>query len=205
MPKRPGRPARQNSANASANIVEAACLLFSRHGIRGTNYRQVAESADVTPAMVHYYFPHKENLYLAVLQATFDSLMQSLEHTRNLEEWIHGFHDHVLTHSWCPHLMLREVMPHDGGLRELFLERYGPRVFGSVKAMVKQEFREAGVSRKLDADRHVVLLVGMLVYPFLGQEVAQTLTGKTFDQRMMQRFRDDALALFRARVVQIQQ
>jgi len=200
MPKRPGRPVRQESPNASANIIEAACLLFSRHGVRGTSYRQIAEAAGVTPAMVHYYFPHKEDLHLAVLQTTFSSLMQTLGYTRNLEEWVHGFHDHVLSHPWCPHLMLREVMPHDGELRGLFLTHCGPQVFGSVKTMIRQTFREAGMSRKLNVDRHVVLLVGMLVYPFLGQDVAQTLTGKTFDKRMMKRFRDDALALFRARI-----
>jgi TetR/AcrR family transcriptional regulator len=197
MAKPPGRPARQQTANAATSIVEAACLYFSRHGIRGTSYRQIADAAGVTPAMVHYYFPDKAALHLAVLQATFQSLIRKLADTEDLEQWVHCFHSHVMTHPWCPQLMLREVLPAGGELRELFLQHFAPQVFGSVKAMVRQAFRAAKVPRRLDLDRHVVLLLAMLVYPFLGMEVAQTVTGRSFDTRMMQRFRDDALALFR--------
>lgn len=196
MPKRPGRPTREQAQDAAAGIVQAACLHFAKYGIRGTSNRQIADAAGVTPALVHYYFPRKQSLYRAVLQQCFAPLLEQLTQTADLQDWVQRFHAHIQARPWCPHLLLREILPQDGGLRSLFLADWAPLVFGSVKTMVKQEFRSQQVSRRLDTDRHVVLLIGMLVYPFLGMEVAQTVTGRHFDARMMQRFRDDALALF---------
>lgn len=201
MARRPGRPSRgEMSGNASSNIVNAACVLYGRHGIGGVSNRQLAEEAGVTAAMVHYYFPDKHDLWLAVLQSAFGGLIPKLQAAQDLEAWVYCFHGHLLSRQWLPHLMLREVIPHDGALRALFIEHWASAVLGSVRAVMKTAFNEAGMSRKLDVDRHVVLLLGALVYPFLGQEVAQLVTGKAFDERMMKQFRDDALSLFRARL-----
>ena len=62
--------------------------------------------------------------------------------------------------------------------------------------MVGKEAKRLKARRQLDLDRHVVLLMGMLVYPFLGLEIAQDVTGRKFDRKMLEGFRDDALALF---------
>lgn len=198
--KGPGRPARQHESNTAEAIVDAACWLFSQHGVRGTSYRQIADAAGVTPAMVHYYFPRKEALFLAVIQATFQATAQRLGQADSLDEWVRQFHDHVMSHPWCPHLMLREVLPVDGNLRGPFLEHCAPAMFGSIKRVMQKTLREAGIARRLDVDRHIVLLIGMLVYPFLGQSAAQSITGRTFDEPMMKRFRQDALSLFHARI-----
>ena len=47
-----------------------------------------------------------------------------------------------------------------------------------------------------DIDRHVVLLMGLMVYPFISMELAQNLTGRSYDRQMLDGFRDDALKLF---------
>ena len=62
--------------------------------------------------------------------------------------------------------------------------------------MVKKAAQQTDARSGLDLDRHAVLLMGMLVYPFMGMEIAQNLTGRKFDKRMLEGFRDDALDLF---------
>lgn len=196
MPTRPGRPALQNAQYASTDIVNAACLFFARQGIRGTSNRQIAEAAKVTPALVHYYFKKKENLHRAVLDAAFTPLLAGLRDISTLEEWVSHFHEHLATHPWMPHLIIREVLPPNGELRPFFLKQHAPHIYGSIKAMVTQEAQRRKVRPDFDLDRHVVLLMGMLVYPFLGLEIAQNVTGRKFDRKMMDGFRADALALF---------
>src|SRR5690606_29190401 len=114
----------------------------------------------------------------------------------DLSAWAHAFHHNLLERPWLPHLMMREVLPQGGELRELFLQHFAPRVFGHAKQLMTRTLKRSARSRKLDVDRHLMLLMGMLVYPFLGLEVAQSLTGRRFDTVMMQSFRDDALSLF---------
>lgn len=198
MPEKPGRPAKQAGQDAFSAIVHSACLCFARHGIKGTTVKQIAEPAKVTPAMVHYYFRDKKGLYLAVLQEAFDPLLEKLSKVKNLEQWVHIFHDNLMQKPWLPHMMLREVLPHDGQLRALFMQEYAPKIYGRISAAIKQELDAQPHRRKLDTDRHAMLLMGMLVYPFLGLEVAQKVSGRTFDARMLTGFRDDALNLFRA-------
>jgi len=196
-PTRPGRPALQSAQDACENIVKAACLHYSRHGIRGSSNRQIAADAGVTAAMVHYYFKRKEALHLAVLHATFDPLVNVLAETQTLEAWVFAFHAHLRARPWLSPLMIREVLPVDGQLRNLFLKHFAPRIFGFVRGMVEQEARRLKAPKRLDIDRHVVLLMGMLVYPFLAPELVQNVSGRKFDEAMLEGFRDDALALFR--------
>lgn len=194
---RPGRPPLAASQDARDEILRAACLNFARHGIKGSNNRQIAADAGVTPALVHYYFKRKDELYRAVLHAAFDPLLAAIGEMATLEAWTRTFHAHLSERPWLPHLMIREVLPRNGMLRALFLERFAPRLFGAIKALVTQEATRLEARQDLDVDRHVVLLMGMLVYPFLGLEIAQDVTGRKFDRKMLDGFRDDALALFR--------
>lgn len=199
MPRaaRPGRPTLETARDACENIVGSACLHFARHGIKGSSNRKIAEDAKVTAAMVHYYFKRKDDLYVAVLHATFDPLVAAVATVDELGDWVRVFHAHLSARPWLPHLMIREVLPQNGQLRGLFLKQFAPRLFGFMRGMVEKEARQLRATRQLDIDRHVVLLIGMLVYPFLGLELAQNVTGRKFDKKMLEGFRDDALALFR--------
>src|SRR5690606_28828165 len=188
MPRtaRPGRPALQNAQDACENIVNSACLHFARHGIKGSSNRQIASDAKVTAAMVHYYFKRKDDLHLAVLHAAFDPLAAALGDVTNLEDWVFAFHAHLSARPWLPHMMIREVLTPNGGLRALFLKHFAPRLFGFVRGLVAQETQQRKPRRRIDVDRHVVLLMGMLVYPFIGLEIAQDLTGRKFDRKMLE-------------------
>lgn len=192
----PGRPPRKDSADAQAGIVRVACLHFSLHGIKGSNNRQIAEEVGVTPAMIHYYFKTRDALYDAVLEAAFAPLIAGLPAVQTLQEWVEYFHSHLGTRPWLPHMMIREVLAPNGLLRPLFVKQYAPQLFGFVKRLVARELQSRNVRKGLDVDRHVVLLMGMLVYPFMSMDIAQSLTGRKFDQRMLTGFRDDALQLF---------
>ena len=49
-------------------IIDAALTLFSQFGLHGTTLERVADSADISKTNLLYYFPSKEQLYVAVLE-----------------------------------------------------------------------------------------------------------------------------------------
>ncbi|MER3434413.1 MAG: TetR family transcriptional regulator [Leptolyngbya sp. ERB_1_1] len=57
-------------------ILDAAEIEFSRHGLQGARISAIAKRAKITAAMIHYYFEHKEGLYKAVLQRPIDEVQQ---------------------------------------------------------------------------------------------------------------------------------
>jgi TetR/AcrR family transcriptional regulator len=49
-------------------ILEAAEVVFAKHGLNGTRVREIADAAGVNIATLYIYFPGKQDLYEAVLE-----------------------------------------------------------------------------------------------------------------------------------------
>lgn len=197
-PRPVGRPPApdQRGGNARAAILDAASRQFAEHGIKATTNQMIARDAGVTPAMVHYYFRRREVLYRAVLDELLAPLVERLPRIASLEDWVEAFHGFLTEHPWAPQLMVREVFMHNGLLRPWFIRDYGPAIFGRVRELIVGDIG-ADRQEQIDVERHIMLLQAMLVFPFLGLEVGEKLTGRKFDTAMMTAFRDDALQLFR--------
>ncbi|MEO8103596.1 MAG: TetR family transcriptional regulator [Betaproteobacteria bacterium] len=64
-----GRPRKVDGSVITADrILDAAEDLFSKRGFDGVTMREVAELANVDPALAHYYFATKQGLFDAVLE-----------------------------------------------------------------------------------------------------------------------------------------
>ncbi|MGG6186351.1 TetR family transcriptional regulator C-terminal domain-containing protein, partial [Pantoea allii] len=72
------RRSRAVAAKRSA-IMAAALEFFSLYGFHGTRLEQVAERADVSKTNLFYYFPSKEDLYIAVLKGLLDIWLAPLK------------------------------------------------------------------------------------------------------------------------------
>jgi len=55
------------------NIIEAAEKLFAQKGYSATSVRDIAHAAEISPAMIHYYFHTKEQLLDAISSGLRDS------------------------------------------------------------------------------------------------------------------------------------
>ncbi|MCW4385377.1 TetR/AcrR family transcriptional regulator [Salinibacterium sp. SYSU T00001] len=62
----PGRP----EVDARTEILDAAAALFSERGFAGTSTRQIAERAGMRQASMYYHFAGKEEILLALLDAS---------------------------------------------------------------------------------------------------------------------------------------
>jgi len=80
--KAPTRRARAVAAKREA-ILTAALEFFSQFGIHGTSLDKVAERADVSKTNLLYYFPSKEELYIAVLKNILDVWLAPLRALRD--------------------------------------------------------------------------------------------------------------------------
>ncbi|KNC93498.1 HTH-type transcriptional regulator RutR [Trabulsiella odontotermitis] len=69
--KKTGKRSQAVSAKKQA-ILNAALNTFSQYGIHGTRLEQVAEQAGVSKTNLLYYYPSKEQLYVAVLRQILD-------------------------------------------------------------------------------------------------------------------------------------
>jgi AcrR family transcriptional regulator len=60
-------------------LVEAARERFLVQGVDGASLREIAAAARTGIGMVYYYFPTKDDLFLAVVEATYAGLVRDVE------------------------------------------------------------------------------------------------------------------------------
>lgn len=66
------------SSQTRADILRAAADLMREQGYAAVTYRSVGTRAGVTPGLVQYYFPVLDDLFVAILQAGTDGLVEQL-------------------------------------------------------------------------------------------------------------------------------
>jgi AcrR family transcriptional regulator len=60
-------------------IERTALQLFAKHGFHATTLAQIAEAAEVAPSTLHAYFPSKEDILFATLDAARESARRRLQ------------------------------------------------------------------------------------------------------------------------------
>lgn len=87
---------RSRAVAAKRNAILAAALeFFSQFGIHGTSLDKVAERADVSKTNLLYYFPSKEELYIAVLKDLLDVWVAPLRALRADQHPLEAIRDYI--------------------------------------------------------------------------------------------------------------
>ncbi|KQT07958.1 transcriptional regulator [Methylobacterium sp. Leaf399] len=75
----PLRRRRRDGAARREAILDAALAVFSGVGLHGASVEQLAERAGLSKTNLLYYFPSKEDLYLAVLRRVLEVWLDPLQ------------------------------------------------------------------------------------------------------------------------------
>lgn len=192
---RPGRPKKPaaTAVGARRRLLDAAATAFATGGFAGTSLRSIADQAEVTPAMVSYYFGDKAGLLEAVLRDGFalvlDAMNRSLrasDSTRApVQALVAGYLEALNAHPWLPRIVVQEVISRDTPLRKLFVEQFAYEALKLAVPLLRQEQRAGRLRDDLDTRLTVISVVGMCVFPY----IAEPLLGQLLDYRI-----DDAFA-----------
>ncbi|MDE1892995.1 MAG: TetR/AcrR family transcriptional regulator [Xanthomonadaceae bacterium] len=174
-----GRPS-GDEGDLRARLLDVAAARFSRTGIEATSLRAIADEAQVTPAMLHYYFGDKarftealiEERLLPALAPLREHLAAAGDEPRALmEAFARAVAEIVRRNPWLPPLWVREVLCEGGTLRELMFSRIVP----SLPQLLAQRFAAAQargrLNPRLDPRLLVVSLVGLTLFPAAGAPI----------------------------------
>lgn len=177
--RRAGRPS-GDDLDLRARLLDAAIAQFARVGIGATPLRAIASEAEVTPAMLHYYFGDKPRLVQALVEErllpALAPLRVQLEQAGSdprvlIEIFVRGIGEVVARHPWLPPLWVREVLCDGGALREVLFAQAIP----GVPQLLARRFAVAQADGRLNADLDprllVVSLVGLTLFPAAGAPI----------------------------------
>ena len=182
-PERPrGRPMDTGQHDLKAQILDTAEQLFTDHGYAATSIRNIADSAGVNPALVHYYFGNKHALLEAVLQHSLEPMVSALaslktNESASVEDIAALLIRTAAAHPNIPRLLTREVLLPGGEMQAFFIENLAPQLGGALPGLVERE-RNAGKLREdTDPAYAALMILAMCFFPFIARSLAEPVFG----------------------------
>lgn len=183
--KQPGRPPSTSDQTVRQQLLAAARGLFAQQGYDGVSIRQVAETAAVNPAMIHYYFGSKQGLYEAMLTDTFTPLIERLsavlgasaDDAGALRNFFSLYMHTLGANPWMPPLILREVVAEGGRLRGWFIQQFAARGGGLLTRLIEREQAAGRIRTDADPSLTALSMVSLAVFPFVAMPVTREVFG----------------------------
>ena len=207
-PRPPGRPNADAAPDARDALLDAAGRLFAEHGATGIPLSRIAREAGVTPAMIHYYFGSREGLYDAMLERTFQQVMEHVAAATGrvreesgsgaggLGDVLDVVVDAFAAEPWIPLLVVREVLSEGGQFRERFIEIYASRMAALIPALMGREIDAGRFRDDLDPELAFLSFMGMTIMPFVARPVIERVLGVDYDAAFLRRFAAHTRKLF---------
>jgi TetR/AcrR family transcriptional regulator len=185
---------------ARAKILTAAEELFAGRGFAGTSVRDIARSAGVNGAMIHYYFGNKEGLYRAIIEtaaSTVQALLmtatggaQTLEET--LSRFVTEYAKYIFSHPNLARVLHRELLAGGAHLRRIMQPAANYKI---LREALSDAIKHGGM-RKIDIDLAPISLMGMIVVFQLIQPVIPIAADGGYDESFIKRLSDHTVDLF---------
>jgi AcrR family transcriptional regulator len=172
---------RVSAKDRRQQILNVAMQLFARQGYRGTTTHQISQKAGINEAIIFRHFPHKEDLYWAVIEGNCRSnrtlgkrdLGQRLLKIENDRELFAAIAQDWLERDRLDVAMSRLLLftaLENHRLSHRFFRTRVARYYKSLAAHIRKRIRE-GAFRPVDPLLAARGFLGMIIYHIWVQEL----------------------------------
>jgi AcrR family transcriptional regulator len=189
-PRKRGRPAKAPADHDQrTRILDIATDLFSRQGISATSLSEIARRAQITPALMHYYFGNRESLLDALVAERLEPAVAAVslkmagagEDLRELvSRFVRAMIAEIANTPWFPPLWVREVLSEGGLLRERLIGKIGSPLTLHLRNRFAEAQRKGELNRDLDPNLLVVSLISLTIFPFASASIWRGLFGADY-------------------------
>ncbi len=172
----------ENDKNTEQKILDAAGEIFHVKGFDGARMQEIASQAGINKGLLHYYFKTKDALFEAIFGAALKQVISRiliiLDENLPLEEKISRMVDQymamLLINPNLPRFVLHELNKNADRFIARHLDEKVKAAFARFTASVNQEAKQ-GMIRSIDARQLFTNLLSLLIFPFVGRPMLQTL------------------------------
>jgi TetR/AcrR family transcriptional regulator len=185
--RRPGRPAGQDATDVRRKLLDATRDACISRGLDRVSSKEIAAAAGVNPAMINYYFGSREELNKTMMLDALSPLLAQLSAAEDnvsrltFGQFLRAYMGALAANAWLPKLVVREVLPDNGRLRELFLTQVGQRAARIFPELLKNELGTANVPPRLDPTMLALSLVSLAIFPFVAAPIVAPVLGLDFE------------------------
>ena len=193
---------REPDRDTEQRILQAARVVFIRHGTAGARMQEIADEAGVNQALLHYYFRSKSHLAQAVFKEAAGRLIPAILEMlgsdepleRKIERFVHLYIDTVRQHPFLPGYILAEVHHHPERMKLMASSLVESPALQSGRGFLQRlqaqldAARTAGRMREIAAEQFLVNLLSVVVFPFVARPILEVILG--LDDEAFGRFLD---------------
>ena len=168
--------------STSLKILKAAKQEFVIKGFSGARMQEIADSAGINKALLHYYFRTKEQLFQRVFEEALAGFINSINEVfesdasifEKINSFVNQYIDRMIENPFLPSFVLHELNQNPEG----FIQRMGetgkfPR---PQKFLIQLENGiKEGLIKPISTINFMVNMISMCVFPFIGKPVIQSI------------------------------
>jgi TetR/AcrR family transcriptional regulator len=174
-PRGPGRPVGDASGPTQRDrLIDTALELFAQQGAADTTLAAIARAANVTPAMISYYFKTRDQLIDVLLEERFLPVRAAVggifeanadDPVAAISQLAQRLVDVATAHPWFPALWMRGVISGGGLFKERMEERYGNADRKKALQCIVRWQREGRMNPDLEPSLLFLSLLGLTILP----------------------------------------
>ena len=176
----------QLAQSKEQQILEAAEREFLEKGYNGARTTSIAKAADVTHAMLHYYFRTKEQLFEHIIDKKMSEIVPLMTHlfgnsdlplVKRIEEAVSVHFDFVVANPDLPRFLINEVLPHKERC-DLFRSKIENVLY--LVDNLQREVNEAAASGEVEQFNVLLLFQSVLslnIFPSVMANMIENLLG----------------------------
>ena len=167
-------PGGKSHSSGQQAILNAAVELFSRNGFDGVSMRTIAMQAGVSKSNIYHHFKSKEELYLAIMQASaerFSEMVETLAEGKGafdqrLRVFARSHLEHLFDNRMTVRLMLREVFGGEEKWRRILVDQVVGGIFQRLIAIFEKGQQQGLLRPGLDPGLCAMQLLGADLFYF---------------------------------------
>jgi len=170
---RPRTPEKQEEQRSK--LIDAARLLLKEKSYKSITIRDLGAAADVSSAMVKYYFDSKEGLFIATIQQmskqSFILVQQAIKGDKPIKSFITYFVGMLNQDSGLARFIHDEVLTEASPLRDAFLQGYHLKMAKFLPTLIEAELQGRDLTPTVNTKYAAFNLMSMIMMPFLAAPI----------------------------------
>jgi len=184
--------------NTEDVILDAAREVFMQKGFAAARMCEIAKTANINQALLHYYFRKKEKLFEIIFEresrsfhSDFSSILNSdRPFFEKIKMMVAKDIEKISSAPYLPMFILNEMHSNPERLEQFLgsTKRHAD-LFNTFSALVEQE-KAAGRIRPVSPHQLFMSILGLTMFPFLAQPMVKQvlkMDDKSFDQMIAER------------------
>jgi len=166
-------------------ILNAATNVFQHKGMDGARMQEIADTAGINKAMLHYYYRSKQKLFEAVFKSAINlmapKIIKIIETDEHLFDKIRNFTDKYITfiskHSFIPAFIIQELNRNPDMIEDIIISKFENSVKEKLVAQI-EELIDKGEIRPIKPEQLLVNIVSLSIFPFIAKPLLSAVLQK---------------------------